>query len=85
MPHDKDSGARPAGPCAMVIFGAGGDLTKRLIIPALYNLTCAHLLPQEFAIIGFDRVDQTDEEWRNSLCKMTEEFVKCRQQQAGIQ
>ena len=48
----------PPDPCAMVIFGAGGDLTKRLIIPALYNLTCAHLLPQEFAIIGFDRVDQ---------------------------
>jgi glucose-6-phosphate 1-dehydrogenase len=75
MPHDKDSGAQPAGPGAMVIFGAGGDLTKRLIIPALYNLTCARLLPQEFAIIGFDRIDQTDDDWRNGLAKMTEEFV----------
>src|SRR3954470_22496760 len=75
MPHDKDSGAQPAGPCAMVIFGAGGDLTKRLIIPALYNLTCAGLLPQEFAIIGFDRIDQTDDEWRGSLAQMTEEFA----------
>src|SRR4051794_24552589 len=30
--------AQPPGPCAMVIFGAGGDLTKRLLVPALYNL-----------------------------------------------
>ena len=76
MPHDKESGARPAGPCAMVVFGAAGDLTKRLIIPALYNLTCANLLPQEFAIIGFDRLDQSDDDWRNSLASMTQEFVK---------
>lgn len=75
MPHDKDSGAQPAGPGAMIIFGAGGDLTKRLIIPALYNLTCARLLPQEFAIIGFDRIDQTDDDWRRGLAEMTEEFV----------
>jgi glucose-6-phosphate 1-dehydrogenase len=82
MPHDKDSGAKPAGPCAMVIFGAGGDLTKRLIIPALYNLTCARLLPPEFAIIGFDRIDQTDDEWRNGLAKMTEEFVTAGDEQS---
>jgi len=31
--------AKPADPCAMVIFGAGGDLTKRLVVPALYNLS----------------------------------------------
>src|SRR4051794_4679831 len=84
MPHDKDSGARPAGPSAMVIFGAGGDLTKRLIIPALYNLTCAHLLPHEFAIIGFDRIDQSDDDWRNSLAKMTEDFVNAGGGQPGF-
>ena len=82
MPHDKDSGANPAGPCAMVIFGAGGDLTKRLIIPALYNLTCAHLLPQELAIIGFDRIDQTTQQWADSLAKMTEEFANTGSDQA---
>lgn len=75
MPHHKDSGASPAGPCAMVIFGAAGDLTKRLIIPALYNLTCSHLLPENFAIVGFDRADQTDQSWRDGLAKATEEFV----------
>jgi len=82
MPHDKDSGAQPAGPGAMVIFGAGGDLTHRLIIPALYNLTCAHLLPKEFAIIGFDRVDQTDDDWRRGLARTTEEFVKAGEDQS---
>lgn len=76
MPHDKDSGAKPAGPCALVIFGAAGDLTKRLIIPALYNLTCAQLLPEELAIIGFDLADHTDKDWCDSLAAMTEQFVK---------
>ncbi len=60
----------------MVIFGAAGDLTKRLVVPALYNLALAKLLPEEFAIIGFDRVEISDEQWRNSLAQMTEEFVK---------
>ena len=39
-------------PCVMVIFGASGDLTKRKLIPALYNLAKDHLLAQEFAIVG---------------------------------
>ena len=75
MPHDKDSGAQPAGPCALVIFGAAGDLTKRLVVPALYNLTCAHLLPEAFAIIGFDLADHSDDDWRNSLAGMVEQFA----------
>ena len=37
-----------AGACAMVIFGAGGDLTKRLVTPALYNLATTGLLPDGF-------------------------------------
>ena len=39
----------------MVIFGGGGDLTKRLVVPALYNLAKQDLLPERFAIIGIDR------------------------------
>jgi len=39
----------------MVIFGAGGDLTKRKLFPALYNLAQSKLLPQQFAIIGASR------------------------------
>jgi glucose-6-phosphate 1-dehydrogenase len=42
-------------PCILVIFGSSGDLTKRLLIPALYNLRNAKLLPDEFAIVGISR------------------------------
>ena len=41
-----------APPCVLVIFGAAGDLTQRLLIPALYNLRRAKLLPETFAVIG---------------------------------
>lgn len=75
MPHDKASGAKPAGPCCMVIFGAAGDLTKRLVVPALYNLTCSTLLPEHFSIVGFDRADIALDAWRDSLSSMVEEFV----------
>src|SRR5437667_11763273 len=50
-----------AGPCAMVLFGASGDLTKRKLIPALFNLVKASLLPKNFAILGV-AVDQLGEE-----------------------
>ena len=46
---------RPADPCAMVIFGAAGDLTKRLVMPALYNLSRTKVLPEKFALIGVAR------------------------------
>jgi glucose-6-phosphate 1-dehydrogenase len=42
-------------PCTLVIFGAGGDLTKRLLMPAIYNLAKAKLLSEKFAIIAVDR------------------------------
>jgi glucose-6-phosphate 1-dehydrogenase len=54
----------------LVIFGAGGDLTKRLVVPALYHLVQARRLPDRFAIIGVDRDDQTTEQWSESLTKM---------------
>jgi glucose-6-phosphate 1-dehydrogenase len=59
----------------MVIFGAAGD-TKRLVVPALYNLACAKLLPSEFAIVGLDLANHTDDDWRQSLAAMTAEFVE---------
>ncbi len=76
MPHDRASGAKPAGPCCMVIFGAAGDLTKRLVVPALYNLACANLLPREFAIVGFDLAQKDDNTWHEELLQMVQEFVK---------
>ena len=73
--HDASMGARPAGPSSMVIFGAGGDLTKRLVIPSLYNLACAGLLPDQFAITGVDLADLSSEKWHENLFEMTQQFV----------
>ena len=44
-----------ADPCTIVIFGASGDLTKRLLVPALGNLDADHLLPEQLAVIGVSR------------------------------
>jgi len=65
----------PAGPCAMVIFGAGGDLTKRLVIPALYNLMTGKLLPERFALVGVDIADLSTEQWRQRLTDMMLSFT----------
>ena len=67
--------AVPADTCIMVIFGARGDLTKRLVVPALYNLTRNGLLPAKFALVGVDHGDQTTEGWRDSLYQMLESFA----------
>jgi len=57
----------PPPPCAIVIFGANGDLTKRLIIPALYNLARTNLLPKSLALVGVDHNKKTNEEWTGQL------------------
>src|ERR1700733_1486461 len=67
--------AQPAGPCAMVIFGAGGDLTRRLVTPALYNLMASRLLPGNFALIGVDIADLSTEQWRQRLTDMMQELL----------
>src|SRR5579871_706013 len=60
----------------LVIFGANGDLTHRLIIPALYNLARQSLLPDKFAILGIDHNDQTTESWRNGLYQFIADLVR---------
>ena len=64
-----------ADPCAMVVFGASGDLTKRLVVPALYNLARTKLLPENFALIGVARTEESTESWRGHLHDMLESFV----------
>ena len=67
---------KPAGSCAMVIFGAGGDLTKRLVVPALYNLATTKLLPENFALFGVDIADLSTDDWRKRLTDMMQDFTK---------
>jgi glucose-6-phosphate 1-dehydrogenase len=57
----------PPPSCAIVIFGANGDLTKRLIVPALYNLARTGLLPERLALIGVDHNDKSSEQWQAAL------------------
>ena len=66
---------RPADPCVMVIFGASGDLTKRKLIPALYNLAKDNLLSKEFALVGFARNELTSEQFRDQIGKEIGEFA----------
>jgi glucose-6-phosphate 1-dehydrogenase len=56
-------------PQAIVIFGASGDLTRRKIMPALYELFLQDLLPEQFAVIGYARREMTDEQFRENLRK----------------
>jgi glucose-6-phosphate 1-dehydrogenase len=57
----------PGCPCIMVIFGASGDLTKRLLMPAIFNLACDGLLPENFAIIGSAMDPMTTDQFRERM------------------
>lgn len=56
-----------AEPCAMVILGAHGDLTKRKLLPAIYALYIQGLLPQEFCIVGMSRTAWSDDDFRKAM------------------
>ncbi|QEX16218.1 glucose-6-phosphate 1-dehydrogenase [Hypericibacter terrae] len=66
---------KPADPCTLVIFGATGDLTNRLVMPALYNLTKTKVLPENFALIGVARSERTADGWRDHLYKTLKSYV----------
>jgi glucose-6-phosphate 1-dehydrogenase len=66
-PRDAIAVERPpqvADPATMVIFGATGDLAKRKLLPALYNLTASRLLPDGFALVGLGRDGMTTDDYR---------------------
>src|SRR6266542_2631370 len=65
---------RTSEPCALVIFGATGDLTKRKLIPALFRLGQQRMIPAEFAIIGVGRQPISDEEFRTKMRQGLFEF-----------
>ena len=58
---------QPVDPCILVIFGASGDLTARKLIPAMYEMALAGLLPAETRILGVARRDKSDDQWRQEL------------------
>ncbi len=73
-----DRKARPAPPFAMVIFGAGGDLTKRLVVPALYNLERNGMLPEKFAIVGVDHNARSVADWSAGLRDFMDQMTQAK-------
>src|SRR5437899_2803864 len=67
--QDSTASVRPAGPCAIVIFGASGDLTQRKLLPALVNLARDNLLPRDFAVIGLARRPMSDQDFRRKIAE----------------
>ena len=70
----SDVSAQRTGPCVIIIFGANGDLTKRKLLPALYNLATEKLLPSEFAMIGISRTAINREVYQNKVVQDLTEF-----------
>jgi len=62
-------------PCSFVIFGVTGDLAHRLVIPALYNLAAADLLPEKFCVVGIARKGMTSDGLRDSLMKGLHQYA----------
>lgn len=65
-----------SNPAIFIIFGGTGDLAKRKIIPALYNLFLENRLPEKFEIIGSSRGKMTDAKYRNSLMLAVNEYSR---------
>jgi len=65
---------RAPDPCALVIFGASGDLTKRKLFPALYSLALRRLLPERFGVVGVARTEETDDDFREAMKAAVQEF-----------
>ena len=66
---EPSSKKRKPDPCSFVVFGATGDLTHRLVLPALYNLAAADLLPEKFCVVGVARNGMSNDDMRESLLK----------------
>ena len=65
-------------PCALVVFGASGDLTRRKLVPALYNLDLEQLLPNSISIVGMARRPIPTDEFRNQMREGVNEFSRKR-------
>jgi glucose-6-phosphate 1-dehydrogenase len=67
---------RPPGPSTLVVFGASGDLTRRKLVPALYNLSLDDLLPEPLAVVGVARREMSREAFLASLREGIESFSR---------
>jgi glucose-6-phosphate 1-dehydrogenase len=75
---------RTPEPNTVVIFGASGDLTRRKLVPALYNLELERLLPNSFAVVGFARRPIPDAEFRQQMLEGVNAFSRSRPAQPQV-
>jgi len=67
---------RIADPCTIVFFGAAGDLTKRMLMPAMWNLRLEDILPTKFGIVGFSRSPRSNDEFRTDMKAAVDQFSR---------
>src|SRR4051812_26026931 len=65
-----------APPCALVIFGASGDLAQRKLIPAIYELAREKLLSEKFALVGYSRTPKSDDDYRKECREAVTQFAR---------
>ena len=65
---------RTPDPCALVIFGASGDLTARKLFPAIYSLAVRDLIPESFALVGVARTPESNAQFRSRMKEAVREF-----------
>jgi glucose-6-phosphate 1-dehydrogenase len=75
---------RAAQPCQLVIFGAAGDLTRRKLLPAIYNLTQANLVPPNFCVVGFARNPMDEAAFRETLKESVAQSDEVRVRDDGV-
>src|SRR6201984_2260175 len=67
---------RVAGPCVLVMFGVTGDLARKKLMPALYDLANRGLLPPGFSLVGFARRDWEDEDFAQITYESVKEYAR---------
>src|ERR1700741_2059915 len=75
---DPRSSVAVAGPCVIVIFGASGDLTRRKLIPALFELAACPSLAPRFSLGGFARSETSDAVFQDSVARAVRENGACK-------
>lgn len=74
---------KQADPLILIIFGASGDLTKRKLIPALYELFQQKLLPEKFAVLGVSRTEMSDLRFREKMMEFLPESPQNGKEECG--
>ena len=67
---------RITDPCNVVFFGASGDLMKRMLMPAMWNLRLGDILPANYGIVGFSRSEFTDHAFRALMKESVDQFSR---------